>query len=266
MASTNESQNPPPQNPPQNHFANRNLPDELKLHMFEHLIKDEQPVIATKQYRNDKFRTNRRFSFFGKYYAAMAACTTTRGPYHQALGDHVMRNAVSIKVNVKDLNFTNLRAFITALAKEDELEDFATRGPGLTSRRVLHIYHHTTKALPDSFDRALSFIKFVNGLVKKLPSLSGQELYMVHHVQKCEDDRALGRLLYTMASVRSMSRSMSKIVGAFRRYLTNVRIMEKLEGQALVEQHRALREGVADESLTGDNGGPGGDVEMGEDV
>lgn len=123
-----------PQNPLQHHLPSRRLPNALKLHMSKHLIEEEKPVNAIKQCRNDKFKTNHRFSFFRISYSAMGECTTTRGPCHQALGDHIMRSAVGNKANVKGLNFTDLGAFLAGIAKDNELENFVTRGLGLTSR------------------------------------------------------------------------------------------------------------------------------------
>lgn len=222
---------------PQDPFADRNLPMELQVKICSCIVQSELPVIATTSFRKPKLKTKR----------AMAGSATARDPYYQAMNDYMMKSALRIDVVVKDLNFSNLRAYLTALSKANHLEDFVLR-PNFDHRgssgapRQLRIFYHTTKALPDGFGKVLSFVNFVNGLIKRVPGAPGRELHMRHEVRSCGDVGALNLLLQSMymVEISDMSTTLHTIFTAFCRKLENVRAQQERDRQARMQECEAM--------------------------
>ncbi|KAK4504614.1 hypothetical protein PRZ48_002575 [Zasmidium cellare] len=195
------------------------LPPELQIHIYSFVVPDEDAVIITKQ--GEAFKSRHGFSIVSTspQYHALVGSKSTRRAYLDAMGDHMVRKADVVFINVEDLKFTGFRAFIKAAFRANKLQQFfvhSTDNPG--SLRCLEVSHVTSDKLPDTFDNAFSFIKFLTGLMKKVPGAAAHDVRMNHQVSECSNEARLMTVLNTLGARGTMGPILEPLFQAFNRH------------------------------------------------
>ncbi|KAF2160924.1 hypothetical protein M409DRAFT_28532 [Zasmidium cellare ATCC 36951] len=178
------------------------LPTELQLEILGYSVPHEYCVVATRACLTEEFKGKHNFSFCSSQFAAFALCKATRPAY------------------LEDFKFTNFRAFITAVDRADKLQEFRIH-LGCNNphpHRQLDVSHITTNKLPDTFDNALKFIKFLMSLMKKLPGPPADDVRVAHQVRECGNEAKLLQLLYTLGASGTVGRLPERLFAAFRQH------------------------------------------------